>query len=155
MSKFARIVNKVVLEVVVLQQESAISDYFHPDLARQFVPVPDAVEIGWIKGDANNWSAPVPQPAQPTVVVYPVVGVISFKMLFTQPERIKSDELRGSSKELDDFWKLIDDPRTDAVNLNLESVQNAIEGTLMAVKAAGVEVDVQERKAAILSGVLK
>ena len=150
MANFARIINNVAVDV-----SANPSVAFHPDIAAQFVPVPDAVAVGWIKGNANNWSAPAPQPTPAAVVIYPVVGVIAFKMLFTQPERIKSDELRASSKELDDFWKLIEDPRTDIVNLNLESVQTAIEGTLIAVKAAGVEVDIPARKAAILSGILK
>lgn len=150
MANFARIINNVAVDVSVDP-----ASMFHSTIAAQFVAVPDAVAVGWIKGNANNWSAPAPQPAPAATVVYPVVGVIAFKMLFTQPERIKSDELRQVSEELDDFWKLIDDPRTDIVNLNLESVQTAVEGTLIAIKAAGVEVDVPARKAAILSGVLK
>jgi hypothetical protein len=76
-------------------------------------------------------------------------------MLFTPPEMIAADELKATDKMLASFWKLIDDPRTDVVDLGLQSVQNAIEYTLTAIKGAGVAVDVPARKAAILSGVLK
>lgn len=86
---------------------------------------------------------------------YPKVGPIAFQMLFTPQEMIAADELKATDKVLASFWKLIDDPRTDVVDLGLESVQNAIEYTLTAVKNAGVDVDVPARKAAILSGVLK
>ena len=87
--------------------------------------------------------------------VYPKVGPIHFQMLFTPAEMIAADELKVTDKVLASFWKLIDDPRTDVVDLGLESVQNAIECALSAVKNAGVDVDIPARKAAILSGVLK
>lgn len=150
MANFARVVGNVAVDVSTDPEKM-----FHPTIAAEFVPVPDIVVVGWIKKNDNSWSAPASSQQPAAEPIYPIVGVIAFKMLFTQPERIKSDELRASVKEIDDFWKLIDDPRTDIVNLNLESVQAAVEGTLTAIKAAGVEVDVPARKAAILSGVLK
>lgn len=85
----------------------------------------------------------------------PKVGPIHFQMLFTPAESVTADELKATDKVLASFWKLIDDPRTDTVDLGLQSVQNAIEYTLTAIKAAGVDLDVQARKAAILSGVLQ
>jgi len=88
-------------------------------------------------------------------LVYPKVGPIHFQMLFTPEEAITADGLKATDKVLASFWKLIDDPRTDVVDLGLQSVQNAIEYTLTAIKGAGVAVDVPARKAAILSGVLQ
>ncbi|MDP3639472.1 MAG: hypothetical protein Q8R51_19095, partial [Azonexus sp.] len=61
-------------------------------------------------------------------------------------------QLRSTDDFLEDFWGLLDDPRTDVVDLGLGSVQAAVEYTLTAVKAAGVELDVPSRKAEILSG---
>ena len=84
----------------------------------------------------------------------PKVGPIHFQMLFTPQEMIAADELKATDKVLASFWKLIDDPRTDTVDLGLQSVQNAIAYTLTAVKNAGVAVDVPARVAAVLSGVL-
>ena len=85
----------------------------------------------------------------------PKVGPIHFQMLFTPAETVAADELKATDKVQASFWKLVDDPRTDTIDLALESVQNAIEYTLTAVKTAGVDVDVQARKEAILSGVLR
>lgn len=87
--------------------------------------------------------------------VYPKVGPIHFQMLFAPAEMVAAEELRVTDKVLASFWKLIDDPRTDTVDLSLASVQNAIEYTLTVVKAAGVELDVQARKAQILTGILQ
>lgn len=91
----------------------------------------------------------------PPASVYPKVGPIAFQMLFTPEEMITADGLKATDKVLASFWKLIDDPRTDVVDLGLESVQNAIAYTLQKIKDAGVDVDVPTRLAAILSGVLK
>lgn len=85
----------------------------------------------------------------------PKVGPIHFQMLFMPAEMVAAEELKATDKILASFWKLIDDPRTDTVDLALTGVQNAIEYTLTAVKAAGVPLDVQARKAQILTGVLQ
>ena len=150
MSKQARIVNSVAVDVVTGDP----AEFFHPDIAKDFVPVPEQVENGWTV-EAGKWSAPTPvEPVQPAPV-YPKVGPIHFQMLFAPAESVTADELKATDKVLASFWKLVDDPRTDTIDLALESVQNAIEYTLTAVKGAGVAVDVPARKAAILSGVLK
>lgn len=150
MSNFARIIDNVAVDVSTDPENS-----FHPDIAAEFVPVPDNVAPGWVKGTDGKWSAPVTPAPQPEAPVYPKVGPIHFQMLFTPEEAITADGLKATDKVLASFWKLIDDPRTDVVDLGLQSVQNAIEYTLTAVKAAGVAVDVPARKAAILSGVPK
>lgn len=80
------------------------------------------------------------------------VGPIAFKLLFTALERIKATALRGTDEFIEDFWGLLDDPRTTEVDLGLASVQSAVEYTLTSVKAAGVDLDVAVRKAEILSG---
>lgn len=147
MSNFARIVNNVAVDV-----SADPENCFHPDIAAEFVAVPDSVQPGWVKGADGKWTAPEPQPEAP---VYPKVGPIAFQMLFTPQEMIAADTLKATDKVLASFWKLIDDPRTDVVDLGLESVQNAIAYTLTAVKNSGVDVDVPTRLAAILSGVLK
>ena len=150
MTNFARIINNVAVDVSTDPENS-----FHPDIAAEFVAVPDNVRAGWIKGADGKWSAPVPTPEPAPQVSYPKVGPIHFQMLFTPEEAITADGLKATDKVLASFWKLVDDPRTDTIDLALQSVQNAIEHTLTAVKATGVAVDVPARKAAILSGVLK
>ena len=150
MSNFARIINNVAVDVSADPENS-----FHPDIAAEFVAVPDAVQAGWVRDAGGKWSAPAPAPEPVPAATYPKVGPIAFQMLFTPQEMIAAGELRATDKVLASFWKLIDDPRTDVVDLALEGVQSSIEYTLTAVKNAGVDVDVPARKAAILSGVLK
>ena len=150
MTNFARVIDNVAVDVSADPENS-----FHPDIAAQFVSVPDNVQAGWRKGADGKWGAPAPAPEPVPQVSYPKVGPIHFQMLFTPEEAITADTLKATDNVLASFWKLVDDPRTDTIDLGLQSVQNAIEYTLTAVKAAGVAVDVPARKAAILSGVLK
>ena len=86
------------------------------------------------------------------VTLPPTVGVIAFIRLFTQAERNKARELRATNPNIDDFWRQLEDPRTLEVVMALPSIQQDIEDTLVAVKAAGVDLDVAIRKAEILSG---
>jgi len=150
MSKQARIVNSIAVDVVIGDP----SEFFHPDIAKDFVPVPDKVEKGWIK-TGTSWNAPIDPESVAPVVTYPKIGPIHFQMLFTPLETVAADELKATDKVLASFWKLVDDVRTDTIDLNLISVQNAIEYTLIAVKTSGVDIDVSVRKAEILTGILK
>lgn len=152
MSKYARIIENVAVDV-----STAPNDQFHPMLAQEFVLVPDEVQAGWVLSD-GVWSAPAvtEAPEAPEVAQsYPTVGPIHFQMLFTSQEAVAAEGARATDPVLNRFWKLIEDPRTDVVNLGLQSVQDAVEYTLTVAKTAGVELDVQTRKAEILSGVLQ
>jgi hypothetical protein len=132
---------------------------YHSDVAKFYdTDVPDNAENGDAFKDGTLtkrpvYVAPVVVP-EPPVVVPPKVGPIAFKLLFTAPERITAKQLRATDPGLDDFWGLLDDPRTDVVDLSLASTQGAIEYTLTKVKAAGVTVDIPARKAEILIGVV-
>lgn len=147
MSKFARLVNNVAVDVV----DGDPAEYFHPDIAAQFEQVPNNVEAGWLFAD-DVWSAGESSNGSAEAEIPPTIGVIKFKLLFTSPERIKAKELRQADPVIDDFWSILDDPRTTEVDPNLESIQNVIEYTLTAINAAGIATDVAARKAAILSG---
>ena len=105
-----------------------------------FVWVPE--QYGWQCGDIIY----VDSEKQMRVVNYGgQIGPIAFKLLFTAPERIKADELKTTDPYIKDFWSLLDDPRTDIVDMSLTSVQMAIRHTLEQVAAAGVPVDVDVR----------
>lgn len=95
---------------------------------------------------------PAPTPASS---LPPTVGVIAFQRLFSRQERIKARELRSTDPQVDDFWRQLDDPRTDVVVMALPSIQDDIEYTLQALKEAGLELDVAVRKAEILSGQIR
>jgi hypothetical protein len=150
MSNYARIVNGQAVDVSSDPEKS-----FHPDIAKLFESVPASVQPGWMKGSTGKWKAPEREPEAAPKPEYPKVGAIHFQMLFTAAETVAAQDLKASDKVLASFWRLIDDPRTTEVNLGLQVVQGAIEYTLEAIKASGVELDVVERKAAILSGILR
>jgi hypothetical protein len=118
--------------------------------AREFNWVPE--QYGWSSGDIIY-----ADPEKQYHIEYPPpkVGPIHFQMLFQPAEMVTAEQLKATDKVLASFWKLIDDPRTDTIDLNLATVQNAIEYTLTVVKGAGVVLDVQQRKAEILTGELK
>lgn len=149
--KHARIANNTAVDV----RSESPEGFFTPEIATQFVEVPDEVENGWLL-ENGIWSAPpappAPAPEPVPQVTYPKVGPIAFKLLFTAPERIKAKLLRATDEFIEDFWGLLDDPRTTEVDLGLASVQLAVEYTLATVKAAGVDLDVAARKSEILSG---
>lgn len=150
MNKQARIVNSVAVDVVTGDP----ADFFHPAIASQFEIVQGEVEKGWRRDPATgSWSAPESeQETQVQEMAFAKISPIAFKLLFTAPERIKAKALRATDEFIEDFWGLLDDPRTTEVDLGLASVQSAVEYTLTSVKAAGVDLDVAVRKAEILSG---
>jgi len=82
----------------------------------------------------------------------PTVGAVAFIRLFTLDERVKARELRATDPKINDFWAQLDDPRVTEVVMALPSIQSEVEYTLSAINAAGVTLDVQARKAEILSG---
>src|SRR5687768_3918964 len=84
--------------------------------------------------------------------VPPTVGPIAFMRLFTVDERVKARELRTTDLKLNDFLMQLENPRTDAVVMALPSIQAEIEYVLEAINNAGLTIDVQARKAEILTG---
>jgi hypothetical protein len=120
-------------------------------------PRPCAAKPEWINGiwECGDWRM-----TDPTGTAFeaieeappPTVGAIAFQRLFHIDERVKARELRATDLKLDDFWRQLEDPRTDVVVMALPSIQADIEYTLQAVKAAGLDIDVAERKAKILTG---
>lgn len=145
MANFARIIDSVAIDVSNNPEE-----HFHPDIAAEFVSVPDTVKPGWRLVD-EEWVAPEVL-SVPEVVIEPKeVDPITFKLLFTSSERIAAKALRASDPAIDDFWTILDDPRTRSVDMRIPSIQTIIEHTLT---ACNVE-NVAERKAQILQGIIQ
>lgn len=145
MANFARIIDNVAIDVSDNPEE-----HFHPDIAAEFASVPDTVTPGWRLVD-EEWTAPE-VPSVPEVVIEPKeVDPITFKLLFTSAERIAAKALRASDPAIDDFWTILDDPRTRSVDMRIPSIQAIIEHTLTACNVD----DVAERKAQILQGVMQ
>lgn len=150
MSKYARVLNGVAVEIFTPPANTLISDCFCPEIVNQFIACPVSVVVGSVVDSNGKWAIiaeSVPEPVAPT---YPKVDPITFQLLFTAQERVDADALRTSDPYIKDFWKLLDDPRTATIDLNLESVRGAVEYTL-----TKLSVDVPVRLAEILTGVPK
>ena len=120
MTNYARIIDNVAVDV-----SGNPAEQFHPDIARDFEPVPDEVQAGWIRTD-GQWSAPAPAPQPEPVPVHPKVTPVEFKMLFTSAERIAIKEARATNPVIDDYFDIAEDPRLQVVDLGLHSVQEGI-----------------------------
>lgn len=147
--KYAWIENGVIRDVA--QGDPATS--YHPDVAAYYSEqVPDSAENGdlW-----DGTTLTKPEPFVPVVVIVPsTITKTHFLLAFTSAERVKARSLRATDPILDDFWMILD--TTDTVNLALPSVQNGVEYTLTAAKAAGLlTLDIAVRKAEILAGNLQ
>lgn len=121
MANFARIINNVAVDVSFDPANS-----FHPDIAREFVQVPDNVKQGWVRID-GVWPAPAPTPQPEPTPTYPKVSPVQFKMLFTSPERVAIKAARETDPVVDDLWELVEDPRMEYVDFGLKSVRDSIE----------------------------
>ena len=121
--RYARIVNHTTVDVRTEPPEG----FFAPEVAAEFVTVPDQVENGWqlVNGE---WQAPAPpEPAptpEPTPEPIPIIGPIAFQMLFTVDELAALEAAKDTDPKVRVFSKLLDDPRTDEINRNLPQVQD-------------------------------
>lgn len=93
---------------------------------------------------------------EPVITTLPVtVSVTEFMLLFTAAERVKTRELRATDATINDFWLLLEHPKTENVVMALPAIQASIQYTLDAIDAAGLDIsDIPARKAQILSGQL-
>jgi len=117
------------------------------------IEIPEDVEVnlGYL-WDGEEFSAP-PAP----VPVYPsAISPVTFKLLFTAPERIALKALKGTDAVIADLFDLLDDPRLTHVNLQLTTNQQAVQYCFSKLVNEGVvaEADAPARIAAVLSGEL-
>lgn len=103
-------------------------EFYHPDVAKFYdTDVPEEAQNGDTFVDGVLTPRPAPEPAptpEPVAPTPPTIGVIAFKLLFTAAERIAVKT--SADPVVQDFWQLIEDPRTTEVNLALKSVQDAL-----------------------------
>lgn len=94
MANFARIVDNVAVDV-----SPDPANHFHPELAAQFVAVPDEVGPQW-RLVAGQWQAPAPEPAAPASL--PLLTPMQFYLAFKPAERIA---IKGSADPIvKEFW---------------------------------------------------
>jgi len=139
---YARIVNNVAVDV-----SRDPNNCFHPQLAADFVQVPDNVSHGWTLSN-GTWAAPVvPEPVVTEIPVkYTKVSPVEFKLLFTSTERIAIQAAKATNLVVADFYSIVEDPRLTTVDFNLKSVRDAI------AYLASVGLVEESRVAEIISG---
>jgi hypothetical protein len=116
--KKALVIDGVAVNVVA---SSDLEQSFHPDVAAKFADVSDEVEEGW-RLVGNTWQSP--PAAEGPVAPNPVVDVPTFFMLLTADERVA---FRASTDaKVKDWLTILDDPRTQAVNLGLPPVKASL-----------------------------
>lgn len=120
MTNYARIINDVAVDV-----SSNPAEQFHPDIAAEFVAVPDEVRQGW-RLVSGTWTEPAPVELSAPAVEYPKVSPVEFKLLFTPQERVAIKAARATDVVIDDFFDIVEDPRLTFVDLGLQSTQDAL-----------------------------
>ena len=145
MSNFARIVDNVAVDV-----SSNPADEFHASIAAEFEPVPDEVQVGWVRNEGGEWEAPTPTPEPtPAPTESPKVSPVEFKLLFAPAERVAIKAARATDPVIDDFYDIVEDPRLTHVDLGLQSTKDA----LSYMVAQGLLTE--ERRLEILAGLVQ
>ena len=105
-------------------------ELYHPDIAKFYdTLVPDEADNGdgWVNGQLVKPEPPAPiEPPAPTQPTIPLIGPIAFQMLVKVDELVAIDAAKETNTAIRIFWKLLDDPRTDFVDRNLEPIQSML-----------------------------
>lgn len=88
-------------------------------------PVFDDSQFGWRVG--NTVYADPQHLMLATLSTIPPIGPIAFQMLFKVDELVAIDAAKETNAAIRIFWKLLDDPRTDYVDRNLEPIQSMLQ----------------------------
>ena len=128
MANKARIVNGQAVDVTPAED---VATRFHPDVAAQFVDVPDGVENGWLQADDGTWSAPPPPPAPPPAPIpqsaYEWGPIDWLNTRWLPQERVAARKVGETDLLVADFIRTLDDGRTLQVVTNNPGVAAAIE----------------------------
>ena len=58
---------------------------------------------------------------------YPTISVIKFKLLFTTQERVAINGARKTDNIIDDYLRILNDPRLSDIDLNLPIIAEALQ----------------------------
>ncbi len=148
MKTYARNVNNVAVDVTTTDPTTI----HHPDIAAQFVVVPNGTVNGATFA-SGTWTNPVAVPPTPATPVYELLTPMTLYMAFTPQERIA---IKSSTNELvKEFWAMYQlsvqlDKPTDP---NLPSVQSALKYLADPAPNGGGILASQSRVAQILAGI--
>lgn len=152
MTKYARIVESVAIEILVPPEGFNLADSVTAPVAELFTEVPDNVTVNSTIDSKGKWTIAEPAPEQPAPITYPVVTPATFRNLFTPAEeraikKLVADEPGG---DIAIWWsRIFDSNGLRDVDLNLASIQGALQGL---VELGAIE---QPRVAEILTGQVK
>lgn len=152
MKKYAIVVDGIAQEVFTPLEGFTIEQSFREETVKLFEEVPSAVTAGSTRDTKGKWTIATPEPEPTPVVLYPVVTPATFRNLFTPAEeraikKLVADEPDG---DIAIWWsRLFDSTGLRDVDLNLASIQNALQGL---VQLGAIE---SERVAEILTGEAK
>lgn len=144
METYARKVNNQAVDVTTSDPKTI----FHPEIAAQFIIVPNGTQNG-AQYDGAEWVNPAPPvvtPPAPPVVTPPQFKILILEWLGQLYTAAESDV--GISA----FIKIIDDPRLTEVDLALNSVQNGLKYSLKKIGLSDQQIT--DAMTSILTGVL-
>lgn len=126
MTKYARIVGSVAVELLTPPDGFVLADCVHESIAPLFTEVPDNVTVNSTVASGGKWTiAAIPGPEVP-VVTYPVVTPMTFQMLLTSSERIAIKAAAKTDPVIEDWWSIATNPQLTEVDLGLTSVHEAL-----------------------------
>lgn len=97
-----------------------VAEHYSNQVPDDILPGASLVEGQWVNPE------PLPPPETSGTSTIPLIGPITFQMLFKVEELVAIDAVRETNADIRIFWKLLDDPRTDFVDRNLELVQTML-----------------------------
>jgi hypothetical protein len=132
MTNYARIIAGVAIDV-----STDPASRFHPQIAAEFVEVPDDVSHGWQLVDEDWFPPEVADPIEAEPKRRLRVTPVEFKLLFQPGERLAIRQAREYQGEdgaqqtfawlIDDWWSIVDDPRLTTVDLGLSQTQAGLD----------------------------
>lgn len=142
MNTYARIIDGHAVDVTTLDP----AELFHPDVAAEFVAVPDGTANG-DSYDGRTWSK-APAPAAPAAPALPKLTPMSFYLAFTPAERIAIKT--STDPVVQEFWDTYQRAENTGTQIdpNLVSVQ---EGLAYLAQGPGILAS-RDRIAQILNG---
>lgn len=149
MTNYARIEDKIVVEIFTVQEGFTFEESIHPDLAPLFTEVPDNVTVNSTIDSKGKWTIAPTLESAPVKIVYPEVTPMEFQMLFTSSERISIKKLTQTDPVIEDWWSIATNPLLKTVDLNLNSVQETLSYLTQ------INVLTEERKQEVLSAKVK
>lgn len=92
-----------------------------------------------------------------TEVLYAKISPVQFKMLFNSAERLGVKSLISTDTIIADFYEIIEDPRLEVVDFNLQSTRDGVRYLLTKLVEQGILVtdQIDTRYEEITSGILK